>query len=56
MECPNCPVAYKCRFFKHCPYEVDDSQQPEEKEIPTELVEYAVIEDIGELGEDFMYF
>lgn len=55
MECQNCPVAYKCRFFKHCPYEVDDSR-PEEKEIPTEPVEYEIIEDIGDLAEDFMDF
>jgi len=27
MECEVCPVAYRCGrgFFKHCPYEVDDT-------------------------------
>lgn len=55
MECLNCPVAYKCRFFKHCPYEVDDSVDHEPVE-PAEPVEYVIIEDIGEIGEDFMDF
>ena len=55
MECEVCPVLYRCRFFKSCPFEVDDTQEVVKGEFCGPIKEEYVTS-LDELPKDFMSF